>query len=524
MPTWSFPVSLPQFSDDEYKRKKAAYIAEHGYWVIPPRLGEIFKIRWYDEPDNYEYAAWKARSRAEYLLSMYPTSYSAPQWRADVAAFPNHHRYWEIQSLLDKKRERYNRMLASPTPTWATNIASVMTFFDDINDTLGSLAVLGRIAARLLPKVLGKIFLGPVGWILLAADIAGLILDLMKLPFTCMGAKRNFDKISDVNPFSKRAKLRRASKLRRIMPSKGEMIEMLQTTDNIWGIGLCLGPIIGFGYDVVSGIVRMMQGHQVTWGRRPPSRPKHVRTLEECIRSAAALHMAGDEMSDEDHLAMMLALNGASQIIKPYFDEWNPLDEVEGLEFALLDAPTPKHPTTIDILAENGILPGQRIGWPGLDKPYASIEELWDKCQPTAASRLWDFARRNSHNYEGLIGCQNAMDYGLNMMYMLEGGNTVDVEMAPAWKGWQGFFEAGCEVQGGTSILRGGCRSVKRHDVMFGNSLLTIGGCNQSFRDLGLAYRKKELTIHTRTCDLTIPPSLCPPGWQEWVVYIEVHK
>lgn len=520
MPEWTFPVKLPQFTDAEFEQQKAEYVAQHGYTVSPPGLGDIIKIRWYDEPDPAEYARWKKRQRAQYLLSMYPNSPAVPGWRSDIQGFPNHRRYQDIHDLLNKKRERRDRMLASPMPTWGMNIASVMTFFDDINDTLGSLAVLGRLAAYLLPRALGRLLLGPVGWLLLLADIAGLVLDLMRLPFRCVGRKRSFERVADVNPFSKNAKLRRASKLRRILPSKGELIEMAQTADNVFGVGLCLGPIIGFGYDVASGIVRTAMGQQVTWGRPPPRRPKHVRTLEQCIRSAEMLHMAGDEMSEEDHLAMMFALNGATQVLKPYVDQWNPIDEVEGLQFALLDAPTPVYQTTLDILAEKGIAPGEKIGWPGLDQPHASIENLWDKCQPTAAKRFWDFAKRNRNSYTGACGCQNGFEFGLNMMHMLEGGNTVDVEYEPAWKGWHGFFSTGCTILRGTSIVRGGCRNGERHYVQFGTIKLHIGGCSKSFRELGLAYRRKELTLHTPSCDLTIPPSLCPPGNQEWVFYI----
>ncbi|MBA7496283.1 hypothetical protein ES702_06882 [subsurface metagenome] len=522
MPKWNFPVSLPQFTDEEFEQQQAEYVAEHGYYVSPPKLGDIIHIRTYDQPDSAEFEKWKVRARVEYLITRYPTSTYVPTWQDQAQAAIRDRRYFDIKDLLEKQRARRDRMLASPMPTFGKNIASVLTFFDDINDTLGSAAVLGRFAARLMPRVLGRLMLGPIGWLLLLADIAGLVLDIMRMPIACIAGKRMYEGVRDMNPFSKNARVRRANKLRRVLPGKGELLELAQTTDNVFGIGLCLGPILGYGYDVAAGLVRAVRGQKVTWTSPPPPKPTFMQSQQRTLRFAQMLHLAGEEMTDEDHLSMMLALNGATQLMKPWIDEWNPIDQVQGLQHALLIAPTPIYPTTRYILQEIGIGPGERIGWPGLDKTHATIKELWDTCQSTAAARFMDFAKRNRNNYNGACGCQNGYEFGKNMMLMLEGYETVLEEMTPAWQGYYNFFTGGCVLTACGSVARGGCTDSREHIIPFGRSLLHIAGCAHDTRYTSKRLKNDHLTLVCRDCEIVIPSSLCPPGFQNWVASVAV--
>lgn len=454
MPKWELPVSLPRFTDEEYDRKREAYIAKEGYYVSVPRLRDIIHLGRPNEPDKAEFKKWRTGE----LRKTDPL------------------RHGEITRILDDKRRKRNSFLASPVPTWGKNVASALTFLDDVNDSLGTAGVLCRFAARLAPRVLSRFLLGPVGWLFLAAELAGLILQLMRLPFTCLPIKRTFHGVAEMNPFSKQAKTRRARKLRRILPGKGELIEMAQTTDNIWGIGLCLGPIIGFAYDALAGTYRAAAGQEVTWLRDPPDLKKHERNTIWAMRNAQIAAAIKELMTEDEHLAMMLALNGATQIIKPYIELWNPLDEVEGLQYAEIQAPIPRYPTTIFVLEEVGIGPGQAVGWPGLDKEYASIEELWDYNQAKAADAIMDFATRNRRSMLGSVGVQNAWEFGLNMQALIEGPGTVEYEYEPTYKGWGNYFSTGCEAiqcQGG---YRYSCGRWQHTTHRFGTQMVRVSG------------------------------------------------
>jgi len=444
MPEWKFPVDLPRFEDDKLTRLRAEYVAKNGYYVSPPRLKDVIKIRFHKEPDPEEFDRWKIRSRSEYLLGKYPMSKSVPKWTAEAEEAITSSRFYEIQDNINSKRERFERYKASPAPTWLRNAGSVLTFMDDVNDMAGTAAVVCRIAARFAPRVLTKFFLGPAGWLLLVADLFSLLQTLWMLPLTCIAGKRNFESVGDLNPFSKNAKARRASKLRRVMPGKGEIIEALQTTDQLFGIGLSLGPVVGFAQDIVAGTVRTARGEKVTWKSPPPAPRSAESNAMRCLRFAQVVGLARDVMTEDEHWLMMIALNGATQILKPYFKNWQPLDQVNGLENVLFQAPAPQHPTTKYLLEEFGIQEGQAQGWPGLDKSEATADELWDYYQPESSKSFMDFCIRNRRNQLGSTGAQNAYEFSKNMLLLTEGYETVDETFAPGWDGWHRFMAGGC--------------------------------------------------------------------------------
>lgn len=475
---WKSPVDLPRFTNDEMERKRREYVEKYGYYVTIPGLEEIIHLKAPKEPTQPEFDSWQERRRYEYLITRYPDSRKVRDWREMADRAMPQGRYSEITDLIEDKRLRARRIAASPVPSTVQNIGSVMTFLDDVNDMLGTAGVVMRFAAKLTPRFARRFFLGPAGWLFLAADIAGIIMSLMQtayaLPATCLTRKRYLEDLSGVNPFSKKAKTRRARKLRRILPGKGEIIEGLQTTDQLFGVGLCLGPIVGFGLDVISGTVRASRGQKVTWFRKPPDPYNHERRASLMMRHAHAASLIRDEFTEAEHFASLLALNGATQILIPYLKEWNPLDEVEGLEHALLEPPTPEFPTTRFVLEEMGIDWTQAVGWPTINKKEATILELWDADQHTAAKAFWDFCERNRHNDIGMVGAQNAFEFALNMQGMIEAWETVEVEYEPYLQQWIEWHKNGCEFIGCQGAYKQGCMRYQLNAFRFGEQWLYI--------------------------------------------------
>ena len=492
---YKFPVSLPRFTDHEMMLKKAAYVAKYGYYVSPPKLSDVIHIRFHKEPDDQEWNQFKSG----YLRRNNPMRHS------------------EISDLLDSKRARYRRMLASPAPTWLTNAGSVMTFMDDVNDFAGTLGVICRIAARFVPRILSKFFLGPAGWLFLIADLFGLMMSLWRLPIACIVGKRHFHSIGEYNPFSKQSKARRARKLRKVLPGKGEMIEALQVTDQLFGIGLCLGPLVGFAQDIVAGTVRAVRGEKVTWAS-PPAKPRsHEVNALRVLRFAQAVGLSKDEFTEEEHWLIYACLNGATQVLKPYRDIWDPFDQVVGLEHALFEAPKPKHATTKFILEEFGIDPEANVGWPGLDRKEATAEELWNFYQAPAAERFFDFCTRNRMNTLGSSGAQNAFEYAKNMLLLTEGYETVDEEFAPGWDGWYAWLEGGCEFIGCGSFAIGAGVNCEAQTSWIGNAGLVVMGC-ADINPLWEKYQKANPPyIQCRDCKIYISKDMAPPGYQRWI-------
>jgi len=520
---WKFPVDLPRFTTEDYEQKKAEYVAEHGYTISPPKLRDIFHIRLNHEPDDEEFDRYDKARRLDYLIRTYPTSKSVPKWKTQRDAFISPRRFADIDDLMQNKRDKYNRMLASPAPTWLTNAGSVMTFFDDVNDMAGTAAVLCRIAARFAPRILAKFFLGPAGWLLLIAELFGLMMTLTRLPIACVVGKRHFHSVAEMNPFSKKARAVRARKLRRVLPGKGELIEMAQASDQLFGIGLCLGPIVGFAQDIVAGTVRTIKGQKVSWHSAPPVPSTPERHALKTLRFAQMVGLAHDIMTEDEHWLYMIALNGATQILKPYFDEWDPFEQVEGLENVLFEAPQPRYATTKSILDEFGISPGEKIGWPGLDKKEATADELWNFYQGPCAESYTAFAMRNRRNYVGMTGAQNGYDFSKNMLLFASGYETVEEELEAGWKGWYDYYSNGCTIEGLPSNFRLGSfvYQISYHGI--GDRMVAVYTSCIGPRKPLFGAARRGMYLGTRTCRLWFDTSWSLGSCKDHVFLISTH-
>jgi len=379
MPEWTAPFHMPKRTDAVYSSAKAKYVAEEGYTVTVPGLSDI--IHW---------GAPKAMTERE-----------ARDWRnKDWKAFSSERRE-ELTQMKAKKKARYQAMLASPTPEFVTNAGSVLTSLDDAQDAISTLAMVGRIAVKLAPRVLAKFFTGPVGWLLLANDIMNLIIAIGQYPFMPMGSKRLAEQCTSSHPFSKKAKVARSRKLRSWKPTKGDVIQLLQTTDQVFGVGISLGPIVGFFQDIVSGTVRTIMGQPVSvkWPWMSP--PLWAMPAFRSLKSITCAMSTPDIVDDDIMQELLLANYFANQAIQPYAEEWNPLDQVEDLDNTRILCPIPSHPLTLEVIEEEGIPISQVIGWPHSGKPWASPGEISDETATVANSNLFSCIERNKNNWNG---------------------------------------------------------------------------------------------------------------------------
>lgn len=412
MAKFEFPVKLHRFSNEEFTTKKAEYNAKYGYTMHIPGFRDIVKFDTTPPPTEIELEQYKAK---------------------DVAAL-SQLRYNQIQKLMQAKKESFLRMMDSPNPTWLSNIGTSMTFLDDINDACGTLAVLARIGAHMLPKAVGRLLLGPAGWALLAADIAQIGMTVMRSPLTRVMRKSSLAKATATNPFCKEARVSRASRLKRVKLTKGEIIEGLQTTNQVFGIGLSLGPIVGAFLEAFTGPVRVLMGEHVRL--RLPTSPmfeierKAIKTLEACHQ----LNTGGQELSDEDHIKSYIVANMATQILWPLFQEYHPLDNIEGIENIVRTPPQVRDPGTKYILGEAGIDWRTRDGFLHAGSAETSVGELMDIGFDLNTKSFLEVAERTKHHYKGWIGAQSVNDFAQNSLALLEGDDQVELDYHPVEK------------------------------------------------------------------------------------------
>jgi len=288
---------------------------------------------------------------------------------------------------LARKRQTHQRLKQSPTPEIVRSIGTVATWFDDTGDALNTAAWAGKGAIWLATKVGLKAAtraIPYVGYALLAKDVVD-IANFWKYGLTMpiIKSKKEWKKDQTLNPFGKAAKLSRARRLAQKVPGVGDILEILQTTDALFGVGLCFGPIVGLFTDLLFGSA---QDPIVLPGKKGYS------PIDQTIRgieSGSYINSFGQEFTDVEHMYGLTPFAAAIQenptLIKAKIeiamgiDLWNR----EMLPRPVVD------PVIRDLLREDGIDPDRREPWhlPGSPKTI-TLTELAQHTAKTAPGCL----------------------------------------------------------------------------------------------------------------------------------------
>jgi len=418
---FEFPVSAHRFTTDEFERKRAAYVAKYGYTMHIPGFSDIFKIGLDYKPTEREVELYRKK---------------------DIEAL-GFDKYDQIARTMKKKKQAFLRMMSSPNPRWMNNIGTTMTFLDDINDSAGTLSFVARSAALALPKAVGRYFMGPAGWALTLAEVVNVAMTIARSPLDRISRKSYLARGYDMNPFSKDAKVAGSKRLKRLKPSKGEMIELLQTTNSMFGIGLSLGPIVGAFLESFTGPFRVLQGKKVTVKWPIPDFSYFERVAMTSITVADALAFGDDELSEEDHTKIYLVSEMATHVLHPIFEEYHPLDRIVGLENIILTPPRVTDPLTKLLFAEENIDPDEFVGFPGAEDTNGSANELMDLGVESGPTGLYNYAKRNRNTDMGVLGMQAANNFAENALALWEGPDQVTTEPNAVLKACLKIIEAG---------------------------------------------------------------------------------
>lgn len=382
MPDFTAPFHRPEFTTEEFEAARAKHTAEYGYKIRIPGLEDIIHLEKEIVMTEQEKFSWKRR---EYDAI-------APERRE------------KIREMKAKRRDRYLGMLASPTPNIMRNAGSIMCALDDAQDALTTLSVIGRIAINIAPRILGKAFLGPVGWILTAADIINLGMTIGRMITMPMVGKRLYEQTTEWNPFSRKSRVKRGIKLQTAMPSAANLIEVAQTADNIFGVGLCLGPIVGLIQDAVWGTVRKIHGGKVDIMSELKQFPFWTRIAQRQVKSAPLLFGTEFEMTDEESFMVLVATYLSHQECLTAQKDYLPLDHIADIGNTIIQAPIPTNILTLEVIEEAGIPLAQVVGWPGSSTLWETPSRIMEKYSDPSSSWLRGYMKKHEHDWYGYAG------------------------------------------------------------------------------------------------------------------------
>lgn len=396
------PFKLPRFTDDEFEIRRKNYQAKYGTKIEIPGLGDIFHLKIPVKISVEEMAAHRLAIRK---------------------GLPSPLTKDQQQSLVGRKY-RFLKSLAAATPEWLRNYGSVATFLDNSEDALVTAAVLGRLTRLIMPKIWFKLVPG-LGWVLLGADIINTFNIFSVLSFSAMGKKRIMEDLTKKNPFHSKAWAHRATKLYRVVPSVGEMLEVAQTTDQIFGIGLCLGGIVG-------AVNQVMQAGMETiaeYGAKTAVTVQHLSAWEtiwaDQLLGAAALLSGTGSMIKRNIEETIFVAESALHGLMPWWFKNDPLKEFYKIGDYHIRPPKSTNPATRSMLIDAGIDPDKTSNWPILNKPTATIGELLYAYSPRIKDTVQQYWLSNKNDLNALYAGQKAVDFHEGIVSMMSNDGSV---------------------------------------------------------------------------------------------------
>jgi len=256
------------------------------------------------------------------------------------------------------------------------------------------------------------------------------------------------------------------------MPSFSEGIQALQTTDEIWGVGISIGPIFGMAYDLISGGIRWVAGQKVVFKNAPSDvevytkaadkvheyarwkqpatkmtpmefwkwkdqkirsgtwgvKSKQDEGIQQALKLSQTVYGFPRRTDYVEETALYALAEFGGQGVENVLNYWDPVSEVEGLEHIQVEAYNNENPLISEMLREEGVDPEERIGWPSLNKRWATYEELQTSIAPVAAANIKYFSETCPDERLKAIGEMSATAHGQQMISMIVGEQNIDIQ------------------------------------------------------------------------------------------------
>ena len=406
MADWGAPFTIPKYTSAEFRKLKAEYVAKHGYTITFPGLYDVIKIPIEKPMSEQEKYDWSRGFFGEF---------------SEI-------RLYEIQQMKKKRKDKFLAMLASPMPEVISNVGSFMTSIDDAQDCLFTIGAAGFATMRFSPPPVAAAIALPVGAVMTAANALNIIQSLGRKGMPGIEAKRAWQKKTGIDPWSKKGRIKYAEQLVKTFPKKAIAIQALQTTNEVFGVGLCLGPLVGLFIDTISGPVRRIFGDKVTVKLPIPTYSEFCKAAQHAGRTTFAYFHPGVQTSDEEVITMMMAhwlgqmALYSDTIDKPGWENYNDQDDLE------LMMPKPTNILTLEVIEEAGINVNDVCNWPHSGKPWAPLTELVEEYEKPCQNYFDEYMAIHDKDWIGYIFKTLACDAHFYTMAAAEGEDQVQVD------------------------------------------------------------------------------------------------
>ena len=412
MAEWEFAGRTYRFTSAEFAEKKRKYREKYGSTVYVPGFEDIVHLKRFPPMTAEENRLWKGRHYSD-----------IPKERRE-----------EIRREKARKKEKFLAMLASPSPNISNNVGSIMTALDDTQDAISTLACVATIAAKLGGKRVAQFMLPGIGWAWLLSDTLNMINPYSRLRqwWKADSSGRDPKRLSDLwgeyNPSTKKGKRRTAKKIKKWALSSANIVEGAQTTDQLFGVGISLGPVVGFALDLAFAGWRTQAGEFVDLKFTPRARSEWWDAALGALKNNVTLGLCDLHTDSRDLMDQILAQHLASQVVYPHVVATDAMSIVEDTKDILYHAPEPTDTLTLEIMDE--VLPRdeRRIGLPGLGGTAAPFKEIEAEVNRTAVEKYETWAKENKWDLECYVANQCRSQCALNCMMMYDTDGIVEAD------------------------------------------------------------------------------------------------
>ncbi|MDD2777558.1 MAG: hypothetical protein PHI16_01505 [Methanocellales archaeon] len=412
MADYTAPFHAPHLSTAEFEETRRKYVEKYGYSVTVPAIDDVIHLKGFKPLTEEENELWKQRK-----YDLIPDDRRA-----------------EIQAEKERKKKQFLAMLADPSPKIVRDAAAILTSLDDLQDAVSTIACLGLIAGAIIGGPIAAAIAGPLGIVLGASTVLNLINPYSHLrnvlgPKSAgRAAKRKAEKLTDQNPFTKKGRVKISKVIKKFKPTVGNAIEAAQTTDQIYGVGLSIGPIMGFVQSSIAGVIRTAKGEKVDWDVSSWKPTKQSMTAAKAMNAVNVFNGLQWQSDQSDETLAIYAALISMQVLYSDLQEFNPLAEIENVGDYLLECPQPTNALTLEIFAELGIDPENACNWPQNGQKYISFNDLQEFNQNQATANLRHYGEQNNHDPDAFNALTAADDFAFLFLDAMEGTDQVKVD------------------------------------------------------------------------------------------------
>lgn len=326
-----------------------------------------------------------------------PREISIPQWddvlhvRSRVPLSPEDRDEWrasrregrapelpdDVLTELARRENRIESMRRSAQPEYAQSWGSMMTALDNVQDFLASVSVGARVVTKVGAKV-GVRALPGVGWVKNGADLLNLAMFVGNLALPafaalCHGPRQGLEAaiatglvrasgkglvsvLAGVNPLARVWRVGATASISRRIGAVGSALVVAQTTDQLWGKGVSLGPLVGYVMENVYAAEAQRRGEPIQlspapgsrewWDRAHPGlRDVPTAALPDRLKAAGTLRGAPilqgvqEVFTTEEHLAALVALHQAVGLVGEEWRRFDMLSAVRDVDTLPIPAP-----------------------------------------------------------------------------------------------------------------------------------------------------------------------------------------